>query len=198
MKYIKRFAALFMCILLVLSFAACGNKGDAGSDALTTELTTAEMEESLKVLARRLENQLRANDPYAEVEFRVEEDGTCAFWVAGTDDNGEVQEKTRLDTGENNQSVEDMFMTYMAAGFLNASGEVTGFPDEIPEDQLAQAGSSSQNTAEDIIENTPLSGEQTQVAGFPGEGSIDATPSSSSASTADESASTSVSESTAQ
>lgn len=170
MKYIKRFAALFMCILLVFSFAACGSEGNPESDVPTTELTAAEMEESLKELARRLENQLRANDPYAEVEFRVEEDGTCAFWVAGTDDNGDVQEKTRLDSGETNQSVEEMFTTYMAAGFLNAAGEVTGFPDEIPEEQLA----TPENSAGEP-DNTSLAGEETQIAGFPGEGTIDVT-----------------------
>lgn len=181
MKTMKKVFAVFLCFVFVLSFAACG-KESAGSNATSTQLTETEMEASLTELARRLENQMRATDPYAKVEFRVEDDGTCAFWVAGTDDNGEVQEMSKLDAGDAGKDVKTMFNTYMSAGFLNAQGEVTGFPDEIPEDQLAKEDDApDQNTAQSIIENNPLSGEDTQIAGFPGEGSIEVTPSSDSA-----------------
>ena len=182
MKTMKKVFAVLLCFVFVLSFAACSKDG-AGSNATSTQLTETEMKASLTELARRLENQMRATDPYAKVEFRVEDDGTCAFWVAGTDENGEVQEMSKLDAGDAGKDVKTMFNTYMSAGFLNAQGEVTGFPDEIPEDQLAKEDDApDQNTAQSIIENNPLSGEDTQIAGFPGEGSIEVTPSSDSTS----------------
>lgn len=73
-------------------------------------------------------------------------------------------------------SVKALFELYLTGGFLDEKGNVTGAI-VVPEDEIAEptpTPNPNSASAEDIIARNELDGEDTMIAGFPGEGMLDA------------------------
>lgn len=181
----KKIAALLVVVLTLLLTACGGNTVEsepASVDLMEqVQLTENEMKGSLVELARRMENQMRVSDPNAKARFYVDENGRCSILVTESGEDGVVYEDTEISAAD---TVQDFFALYLEYGFLDAQGNVAGFPDEVPEDKLAKLQENSETPTPDmILENTPLEGASNEVAGFPGEGMIEAkAPESKSAS----------------
>lgn len=166
----KKLACIAMAVVMTLAFVACGKNNDADS-ASKVELSTETMVQSLESMTAELEAQMKDSDPGADVMLVVAEDGSCKLLVRNEAEEVELE----LNTAE---SIEAMFKLYMDAGFLSETGEVLGFP-EIPSvDEDESVASVSDNASsvsqEKILATTDLDGEDSQIAGFPGEGTIDA------------------------
>lgn len=174
----KIFAAVLAVCLCAVLLTAC-SKAPANSEVITGNpsgvaaeeltLTDEQMIAALTELARRTENQMLAVDPHAKVEFRVAEDGTCGFYAAGTDDDGTVtQEMEEISTGE---SVQAFFTSYYNAGFFDADGDLLGFPEEVPQEDMPQE-SEPVVDGQTIRENVTPEGGDGEIAGFPDEGRL--------------------------
>lgn len=166
----KKLACVAMAVVMTLVFVACGKNSDADSDS-KVELSTETMVQSLESMTTELEAQMKDSDPDADVMLVVAEDGSCKLLVRNEAEEVELE----LNTAE---SIEAMFKLYMDAGFLSETGELLGFP-EIPSvDEDESVASVSDNASsvsqEEILATTDLNGEDSQIAGFPGEGTIDA------------------------
>lgn len=133
------------------------------------KLTNAQMEDSLKEIARRLENSMRETDANARVEFKVNEDGSCEFVGSGTDDSGVFHDGEIINSGK---SVKQFFELYYENGFFDADGNVQGFPDEVPEEELASSGSSAASLGGNPAAASINQNDGYTAQGFPGQGSF--------------------------
>lgn len=179
-KCMKILAAVLAVCLCAAMLTACKSSGISASSEVKTEnpsgvaaeeltLTDEQMIAALTELARRTENQMLATDPHAKVEFRVAEDGTCGFYAAGTDDDGTVtQEMEEISTGE---SVRAFFSSYYNAGFFDAEGNLLGFPEEVPQEDMPQE-SEPVVDGQTIRETVTPEGGDGEIAGFPDEGRL--------------------------
>ncbi len=176
-KNVKKLAVVFLAVCLCVTvLVGCKAKTDpdlwvenpSGVAAEDLTLSDEQMVAALEELARRTENQMLAVDPHAKVEFRVAEDGSCGFYAAGTEEDGTVaEEMEEISTAE---SVKAFFDSYYEAGFFDAAGNLLGFPEEVPEDGLAQE--QPDTDVQEIIDSTEIEGGDSEIAGFPGEGRI--------------------------
>ena len=178
-KNMKKFAVVFVAVCLCMTaLVGCKAKTDpdlwvenpSGVAAEDLTLSDEQMVAALEELARRTENQMLAVDPHAKVEFRVAEDGSCGFYAAGTEEDGTVaEEMEEISTAE---SVKAFFDSYYEAGFFDVEGNLLGFPEEVPEDELAQEQPDAD--VQEIIDSAEIEGGDGEIAGFPGEGRIPA------------------------
>ncbi|MFR1478055.1 MAG: hypothetical protein ACLSB9_21435 [Hydrogeniiclostridium mannosilyticum] len=70
------------------------------------------------------------------------------------------------------ESVKAFFDSYYEAGFFDVEGNLLGFPEEVPEDELAQE--QPDTDIQEILDSTEIEGGDGEMAGFPGEGRISA------------------------
>jgi hypothetical protein len=178
-KNVKKLAVVFLAVCLCMTaLVGCKAKTDpdlwvenpSGVAAEDLTLSDEQMVAALTELARRTENQMLAVDPHAKVEFRVAEDGSCGFYAAGTEEDGTVSEEMEeISTAE---SVKAFFDSYYEAGFFDAEGNLLGFPEEVPDDELAQE--QPDTDIQEILDSTEIEGGDGEIAGFPGEGRISA------------------------
>ena len=124
---------------------------------------------ALTELARRTENQMLATDPYAKVEFRIEDDGSCGFYMAGTNEDGSFTEE--MEEASSAASVRELFASYYNVGFFDTQGNVLGFPDEVAAENYAQEPEDPETSAKIRATVVPKGGNST-IAGFPGEDPI--------------------------
>lgn len=176
-KNVKKLTAAFLAVCLcVMMLAGCKAKTEpdlwvenpSGVAAEDLTLSEEQMVAALTELARRTENQMLAVDPHAKVEFRVADDGSCGFYALGTEEDGTVaEEMEEISTAE---SVKAFFDSYYEAGFFDTEGNLLGFPEEVPEDDLAQER--PEMDVDSILESTEPEGGDGEIAGFPGEGRV--------------------------
>ena len=178
-KHVKRVAAVVLAACLCVTvLVGCKAKTDpdiqvenpSGVAAEDLTLSDEQMVGALTELARRTENQMLAVDPHAKVEFRVAEDGSCGFYAAGTEEDGTVVEE--MEEISKADSVKALFDSYYEAGFFDTEGNLLGFPEEVPEDELAQEQPDAD--VQEIIDSAEIEGGDGEIAGFPGEGRISA------------------------
>ena len=163
-KNVKKLAVVFLAVCLCMT-ALVGCKAKTDPD-LWVENPSGVAAEDLTLS----ENQMLAVDPHAKVEFRVAEDGSCGFYAAGTEEDGTVSEEMEeISTAE---SVKAFFDSYYEAGFFDAEGNLLGFPEEVPDDELAQE--QPDTDIQEILDSTEIEGGDGEIAGFPGEGRISA------------------------
>ena len=127
-------------------------------------LDESEMQKALENLATELDKSNGADG----VELRVNEDG-CSMVTVSAEDGTENE----LNSAD---SVKALFELYLTGGFLDEKGNVTGAI-VVPEDEIAEptpTPNPNSASAEDIIARNELDGEDTMIAGFPGEGMLDA------------------------
>ncbi len=127
-------------------------------------LDESEMQKALENLATELDKSNGADG----VELRVNENGCSMVTVSAED--GTENELNAAD------SVKALFELYLNGGFLDEKGNVTGAI-VVPEDETAEptpTPNPNSASAEDIIARNELDGEDTMIAGFPGEGMLDA------------------------
>ena len=79
------------------------------------------------------------------------------------------EEMEEISTAE---SVKAFFDSYYEAGFFDAEGNLLGFPEEVPDDELAQE--QPDTDIQEILDSTEIEGGDGEIAGFPGEGRISA------------------------
>lgn len=135
-----------------------------GASMGNVTLNEGEMRKALENLATELDKSNGADG----VELRVNEDGCCMVTVSAED--GTENELNSAD------SVKALFELYLTGGFLDEKGNVTGAI-VVPEDEIAEptpTPNPNSASAEDIIARNELDGEDTMIAGFPGEGMLDA------------------------
>ena len=178
-KNVKKLAVVFLSVCLcVTALVGCKAKTDPdlwveNPSGVATEdlaLSDEQMVAALTELARRTENQMLAVDPHAKVEFRVSEDGSCGFYAAGTEEDGTVVEE--MEEISKADSVKALFDSYYEAGFFDTEGNLLGFPEEVPEDELAQE--QPEINVQEIIDSAEIEGGDGEIAGFPGEGRVPA------------------------
>ena len=80
-----------------------------------------------------------------------------------------AEEMEEISTAE---SVKAFFDSYYEAGFFDVEGNLLGFPEEVPEDELAQEQPDAD--VQEIIDSAEIEGGDGEIAGFPGEGRIPA------------------------
>lgn len=135
-----------------------------GASMENVTLGEGEMQKALENLATELDKSNGADG----VELRVNEDG-CSMVTVSAEDGAENE----LNSAD---SVKALFELYLNGGFLDEKGNVTGAI-VVPEDEIVEPtpapGSNSAST-EEIIARNELGGEDTMIAGFPGEGMLDA------------------------
>lgn len=165
----KKLACIGLSTVMIASLAACGSdKVPSSSD---TEMTDEAMTSSLEAMTDELELYMKGSDPDVNVMLVVAEDGSCKIVAASTNEEEDVE--LELNAAE---SVKEMFAAYQKAGFLSETGEVLGFPEstEVDGDKSAEAVSDKTIGAqEEVVATTDLTNEGGQIAGFPGEGTID-------------------------
>lgn len=135
-----------------------------GASMGNVTLNEGEMRKALENLATELDKSNGADG----VELRVNEDRCCMVTVSAED--GTENELNSAD------SVKALFELYLTGGFLDEKGNVTGAI-VVPEDEIAEptpTPNPNSASAEDIIARNELDGEDTMIAGFPGEGMLDA------------------------
>lgn len=71
-----------------------------------------------------------------------------------------------------NGTAKAFFDSYYEAGFFDVEGNLLGFPEEVPEDELAQE--QPDTDIQEILDSTEIEGGDGEMAGFPGEGRISA------------------------
>lgn len=166
----KKLACIGLSAVMAVSLVACG--GDKTPSSSATELTDEVMTTSLEAMADELELHMKESDPNVDVMFVVAEDGSCKLVAVSKGETEDVE--LELNTAE---SVGDMFAAYQEAGFLSEAGEVLGFPElpEVDESEPAESTPAESSVSqEEILATTDLNGEDNQIAGFPGEGAVDA------------------------
>lgn len=135
-----------------------------GASMKNVSLDESEMQKALENLATELDKSNGADG----VELRVNEDG-CSMVTVSAEDGTENE----LNSAD---SVKALFELYLTGGFLDEKGNVTGAI-VVPEDEIAEptpTPNPNSASAEDIIARNELDGEDTMIAGFPGEGMLDA------------------------
>ena len=135
-----------------------------GVSMKNVSLAESEMQKALENLATELDKSNGADG----VELRVNENGCSMVTVSAED--GTENELNAAD------SVKALFELYLNGGFLDEKGNVTGAI-VVPEDETVEptpAPNPNSASAEDIIARNELDGEDTMIAGFPGEGMLDA------------------------
>ena len=135
-----------------------------GASMKNVSLDESEMQKALENLATELDKSNGA----AGVELRVNENG-CSMVTVSAEDGTENE----LNSAD---SVKALFELYLTGGFLDEKGNVTGAI-VVPEDEIAEptpTPNPNSASAEDIIARNELDGEDTMIAGFPGEGMLDA------------------------
>ena len=165
----KKLACIGMSVVMAAALVACG--GEKAPSSSTVELTDEVMTQSLEALADELELHMKESDPNVDVMLVVAEDGSCKLVAVSKEEAEDVE--LELNTAD---SVEDMFAAYKEAGFLSETGEILGFP-ELPEVNEGEPAESvpaeSSDSQKEIADTTGLTSEGGQIAGFPGEGTID-------------------------
>lgn len=133
-----------------------------GASMKNVSLDESEMQKALENLATELDKSNGADG----VELRVNENG-CSMVTVSAEDSTENE----LNAAD---SVKALFELYLNGGFLDEKGNVTGAI-VVPEDETAEPTPNPNSaSAEDIIARNELDGEDTMIAGFPGEGMLDA------------------------
>lgn len=135
-----------------------------GASMKNVSLDESEMQKALENLATELDKSNGADG----VELRVNENG-CSMVTVSAEDGTENE----LNSAD---SVKALFELYLTGGFLDEKGNVTGAI-VVPEDEIAEptpTPNPNSASAEDIIARNELDGEDTMIAGFPGEGMLDA------------------------
>lgn len=135
-----------------------------GASMKNVSLDESEMQKALENLATELDKSNGADG----VELRVNENG-CSMVTVSAEDGTENE----LNSAD---SVKALFELYLNGGFLDEKGNVTGAI-VVPEDEIAEptpTPNPNSASAEDIIARNELDGEDTMIAGFPGEGMLDA------------------------
>lgn len=135
-----------------------------GASMKNVSLDESEMQKALENLATELDKSNGADG----VELRVNENG-CSMVTVSAEDGTENE----LNSAD---SVKALFELYLTGGFLDEKGNVTGAI-VVPEDGIAEptpTPNPNSASAEDIIARNELDGEDTMIAGFPGEGMLDA------------------------
>ena len=135
-----------------------------GASMKNVSLAESEMQKALENLATELDKSNGADG----VELRVNENG-CSMVTVSAEDGTENE----LNSAD---SVKALFELYLTGGFLDEKGNVTGAI-VVPEDEIAEptpTPNPNSASAEDIIARNELDGEDTMIAGFPGEGMLDA------------------------
>lgn len=135
-----------------------------GASMKNVSLDESEMQKALENLATELDKSNGADG----VELRVNENG-CSMVTVSAEDGTENE----LNSAD---SVKALFELYLTGGFLDEKGNVTGAI-VVPEDEIAEptpTPTPNSASAEDIIARNELDGEDTMIAGFPGEGMLDA------------------------
>lgn len=135
-----------------------------GVSMKNVSLDESEMQKALENLATELDKSNGADG----VELRVNENG-CSMVTVSAEDGTENE----LNSAD---SVKALFELYLNGGFLDEEGNVTGAI-IVPEDEIAEptpTPNPNSASAEDIIARNELDGEDTMIAGFPGEGMLDA------------------------
>lgn len=135
-----------------------------GASIKNVSLDESEMQKALENLATELDKSNGADG----VELRVNENG-CSMVTVSAEDGTENE----LNSAD---SVKALFELYLTGGFLDEKGNVTGAI-VVPEDEIAEptpTPNPNSASAEDIIARNELDGEDTMIAGFPGEGMLDA------------------------
>ena len=135
-----------------------------GASMKNVSLGESEMQKALENLATELDKSNGADG----VELRVNENG-CSMVTVSAEDGTENE----LNSAD---SVKALFELYLTGGFLDEKGNVTGAI-VVPEDEIAEptpTPNPNSASAEDIIARNELDGEDTMIAGFPGEGMLDA------------------------
>lgn len=165
----KKLACIGMSVAMAAALVACG--GEKAPSSSTVELTDEVMTQSLEALADELELHMKESDPNVDVMLVVAEDGSCKLVAVSKEEAEDVE--LELNTAD---SVEDMFAAYKEAGFLSETGEILGFP-ELPEVNEGEPAESvpaeSSDSQKEIADTTGLTSEGGQIAGFPGEGTIE-------------------------
>lgn len=176
MKVSDKIVIIGASVVLVAGVVALGisvggnwiEKDDPDAKVVTVEdtsLDNAAMEEALKALAARMQNQLRANDATSTVKLVENEDGSCKIEIYSNGVDSDV---------ETYPSIEDCFASYLEAGFFDSEGNVRGFSEQIPDaDTTAEDEEAAESAALEVIAGTPMQNEDNLAAGFPGEGKID-------------------------
>lgn len=134
-----------------------------GASMKNVSLDESEMQKALENLATELDKSNGADG----VELRVNENG-CSMVTVSAEDGTENE----LNSAD---SVKALFELYLTGGFLDEKGNVTG-ASVVPEDEIAEptpTPNPNSASAEDIIARNELDGEDTMIAGFPGEGMLD-------------------------
>lgn len=186
----KKAAALFLALMMVFALVGC-KQAQTQSDLPPVSLTEEQKKDSLVEMTAKLEEQLQSADTTAEAEFVVAEDGSCKI-ISRTTVNDTVSEQEIFSA----KSIDEAFQMYYESGFLTQDGAVQGFP-EVTKEPASEPTDSSKPTPDEIIASTELSGEDTTIAGFPGEGRLDV-GSTSTESTDSEAASESQTESASE
>ena len=135
-----------------------------GASMKNVSLDESEMQKALENMATELDKSNGADG----VELRVNENG-CSMVTVSAEDGTENE----LNSAD---SVKALFELYLTGGFLDEKGNVTGAI-VVPEDEIAEptpTPNPNSASAEDIIARNELDGEDTMIAGFPGEGMLDA------------------------
>lgn len=135
-----------------------------GASMKNVSLDESEMQKALENLATELDKSNGADG----VELRVNENG-CSMVTVSAEDGTENE----LNSAD---SVKALFELYLTGGFLDEKGNVTGAI-VVPEDEIAEptpTPNPNSASAEDIIARNELDGEDTMIAGFPGDGMLDA------------------------
>lgn len=135
-----------------------------GASMKNVSLDESEMQKALENLATELDKSNGADG----VELRVNKNG-CSMVTVSAEDGTENE----LNSAD---SVKALFELYLTGGFLDEKGNVTGAI-VVPEDEIAEptpTPNPNSASAEDIIARNELDGEDTMIAGFPGEGMLDA------------------------
>ena len=133
-----------------------------GASMKNVSLDESEMQKALENLATELDKSNGADG----VELRV---NGCSMVTVSAEDGTENE----LNSAD---SVKALFELYLTGGFLDEKGNVTGAI-VVPEDEIAEptpTPNPNSASAEDIIARNELDGEDTMIAGFPGEGMLDA------------------------
>ena len=165
-KVIRVVAMAMACILCAVSAAGCGAASDTvesnpQSDAVINlmdevKLTDEEMVECLVDLGDRIKAKMLETDPNADVAFVVNEDGSCGYWAAGTQDDGSVSELSEINHAS---SVRVFFEAYLNAGFFDVEGNILGGFEETAEADAAdtieeEAASDSAGTEDASADST--------------------------------------------
>lgn len=166
---LKKLVGISLAAVMAASLIAC--ESDKTPSSSTAELTNEAMISSLESIADELELQMKESDPDVDVTLVIAEDGSCKLVAVSKEETEDVE--LELNAAK---SVEDMFAAYQEAGFLSGTGEVFGFPEspKVEENEPTKSvPTESFANQEEVLDTTGLNNESGQIAGFPGQGTID-------------------------